>query len=290
MNATAKPCSIENCNRPVLARGWCRTHYGRWRVHGTPHFKSECLVCGSLFEPAPRKHRCDACISGGCSVPKCTRPVWSRGWCGVHYARWRSYGDPTHVVSRKCAACGGVSTFTGGTGRGKGSGIYCSKCRGETVSEYRAFLRKRYVDKIRAHRRQWYLKNREHALTYARQYILDNPGKRKVWMDANRDMVRQWTQRRRARIKGNGTYVVTPRDLSRALARHDHACAYCRCPLTPKTITWDHIIPISRGGRHSIGNLAPACKPCNSAKRDRSSYEWRLYLLKSGEVSRMSLL
>lgn len=29
-------CSIEGCDRPAWARGWCGTHYRRWHVHGDP--------------------------------------------------------------------------------------------------------------------------------------------------------------------------------------------------------------------------------------------------------------
>ena len=29
-------CSIEGCDYPVLARGWCSTHYTRWRKNGDP--------------------------------------------------------------------------------------------------------------------------------------------------------------------------------------------------------------------------------------------------------------
>lgn len=28
-------CSVEGCDRPRLARGWCNTHYKRWQLHGT---------------------------------------------------------------------------------------------------------------------------------------------------------------------------------------------------------------------------------------------------------------
>jgi len=37
--------------------------------------------------------------------------------------------------------------------------------------------------------------------------------------------------------------------------------AYCLKPPDEATITWDHIIPISRGGTHSVGNLAPGGLP-----------------------------
>jgi len=29
-------CSIEGCEKPLRARGWCATHHQRWRLHGDP--------------------------------------------------------------------------------------------------------------------------------------------------------------------------------------------------------------------------------------------------------------
>lgn len=29
-------CSIEGCDRPIVARGWCSAHYNRWHRHGDP--------------------------------------------------------------------------------------------------------------------------------------------------------------------------------------------------------------------------------------------------------------
>jgi 5-methylcytosine-specific restriction endonuclease McrA len=48
--------------------------------------------------------------------------------------------------------------------------------------------------------------------------------------------------------------------------RYKNRCAYCG---EPKKLTVDHITPLSKGGRHTARNVAPACKSCNSAKRDR---------------------
>ena len=30
----------------------------------------------------------------------CGKPVFARGWCGMHYMRWREHGDPLHEVRR----------------------------------------------------------------------------------------------------------------------------------------------------------------------------------------------
>lgn len=31
---STRTCSIDGCAKPHEARGWCRTHYGRWQKHG----------------------------------------------------------------------------------------------------------------------------------------------------------------------------------------------------------------------------------------------------------------
>lgn len=35
-----------------------------------------------------------------CSIEGCTSPVFARGWCSAHYARWQRHGDPS-VTKRK---------------------------------------------------------------------------------------------------------------------------------------------------------------------------------------------
>lgn len=58
-------------------------------------------------------------------------------------------------------------------------------------------------------------------------------------------------------------------------------CAYCGRDDLP--LTRDHVQPLSRGGRHAVDNIVPACKPCNSAKRDRTADEF-LSLTSTGVV------
>jgi len=55
-------------------------------------------------------------------------------------------------------------------------------------------------------------------------------------------------------------------------------CGYCGCPTPPKALTMDHIVPVARGGRSTKGNVLPACKACNTAKKQLLPMEWDAYL------------
>ncbi|MFQ5485813.1 MAG: HNH endonuclease [Desulfobacterales bacterium] len=59
-------------------------------------------------------------------------------------------------------------------------------------------------------------------------------------------------------------------------------CHYCKRAFAPAKLTMDHIVPISRGGRSTKGNVVPSCKECNNKKRYLLPMEWEDYL-KSGD-------
>jgi 5-methylcytosine-specific restriction endonuclease McrA len=55
-------------------------------------------------------------------------------------------------------------------------------------------------------------------------------------------------------------------------------CHYCGGIFPPADLTMDHIVPISRGGKSTRGNLVPACKECNNRKKYLLPMEWEEYL------------
>lgn len=55
-------------------------------------------------------------------------------------------------------------------------------------------------------------------------------------------------------------------------------CHYCGCKVGPQGLTMDHVVPLSRGGRSTKGNLVPACKQCNTRKKTSLPVEWDEYL------------
>ena len=51
-------------------------------------------------------------------------------------------------------------------------------------------------------------------------------------------------------------------------------CHYCDAQVGAHALTMDHKVPIIRGGRTTKGNVVPACKPCNDAKKHSLPTEW----------------
>lgn len=98
-----------------------------------------------------------------------------------------------------------------------------------------------------------------------RQWRIANP-------EAARRKAQRDTSKRNARKASADVRTVTERDLRRMLDRQHGRCFHCDQP-EPTTI--DHLIPLSREGRHAIGNLVWSCKSCNSAKGPRLLVEYR---------------
>ena len=113
---------------------------------------------------------------------------------------------------------------------------------------------------------------------YAERYLRERDKRRADsarYQKANPQVPQRAKRKRKALLAGNGVYQISAKDWRRELQRHNNRCFYCQ---SEGVLTMDHVIPASRGGTHSIGNLVPACKSCNSSKRDRTIMEWRMKL------------
>lgn len=62
-------------------------------------------------------------------------------------------------------------------------------------------------------------------------------------------------------------WKMPPVNRREVLRRDKHQCQYCG---SVKQLTLDHVIPRSKGGKHSWDNVVIACEPCNSRKGDRT--------------------
>ena len=116
----------------------------------------------------------------------------------------------------------------------------CSECK----KSYERLYRERNRDAYNAEKRAWAEKNRK---------------KRRMSQRASES-------RRRASQLSAGVFEVTVSDLNRLMRQSCAARHLSHCDGEKQV---DHIVPIAKGGRHSVGNLQILCARHNAQKHDK---------------------
>ena len=82
---------------------------------------------------------------------------------------------------------------------------------------------------------------------------------------------REKKHRRKAKERGQTPLQVPVAALRNRFDEFGNCCAYCG---QVGDMQIEHVEPISEGGLHDIGNIVPACLPCNYSKRTSRMESW----------------
>ena len=156
-----------------------------------------------------------------------------------------------------CKVVQPVSNFYTSKNHNDGFQSRCIPCE----KKYAASRRHLYVERQRVLKRKWRAENKERDIESNRAYRNAHP---EIWYSQAR--------KREAKMKQNQTFKISKKELKKL---YRGPCAYCNAT---RKMTLDHVVPIFRGGSHSIGNLVPACGNCNFSKGKKLLMEWKLYL------------
>ena len=237
-------------------------HYQRWQDHGDP-----------LYAAPVRS----------CTVEGCVSRNFGRGWCSMHYARWKRYGSATFRVAGEvvdgCRVCPGCKVdkpldgYSASTGRCKACvadqrrvsrlslesvplpEIHCIMCstrfvprstKGNCCSESCSRARKSQIDRY-----------------YSR--VDGNKQSKQRWQAENPESRVNTAARRRARKVGSQVASFGKAEIAARMAYFGNRCWMCRGPFE----CIDHVKPLAQGGPHILANLRPACSYCNGSKSSK---------------------
>lgn len=76
-------------------------------------------------------------------------------------------------------------------------------------------------------------------------------------------------------IRKDEQHVAREREKARVLRKsvwwqqqvQTGVCHYCGTRVGASALTLDHVVPVSRGGTSTKGNVVPACGACNKGKK-----------------------
>jgi len=121
-----------------------------------------------------------------------------------------------------------------------------------------------YRAKIKRQNERWRLNNKERFAENGRKWRKNNPGKYHALL-----------HKRRAR-QLNAT--VNPQSIQIFIEgirkSKSVKCYYCEKPVPGKKAHIDHMMPLSKGGPHSVENLCASCPHCNHTKHSKLIRDW----------------
>ena len=130
---------------------------------------------------------------------------------------------------------------------------YCAT-NPEKVRIWKQADRAAHLEKTRARERAYCASHREEARARSKAYRTTHP-----------ERIQAQKQRRRASKNGAVINDFTHAQWVEMQAAYDHRCAYCG-KRAKGHLTQDHLTPLSQGGNHTLSNIVPACRSCNSKK------------------------
>lgn len=239
---------MPECPDFLYAHGWCVKHYKRWKKTGDPN--------GTL---RVKRQGVEPCVIAGCEGT-----YFNRGWCKKHYARWYKHGDPLYRVRgevrdgcRQCQDCKRdlpVEEFA----------TYKTRCRpcgaAHAAAKRAPYEPKRYLPAICDMCGTPFMGNAKQTRYCSRDCASANKN-RANWPHLNA---------RRARLR---EAFVEKFDRIEIFERDGWVCGICGGDVDPDT-AWpdpssaslDHIVPVSRGGKHERANAQCSHLACNVKK------------------------
>lgn len=165
-------------------------------------------------------------------------------------------------ICSKCKKRRPVSMFSPDKKNKSGLRSNCKPC---SLKAHKLWV-KRNPEKMAEAKRSWNKRNPDKVLAQKRR-------SREVNGERINALCREWRRKNKLKMKATncnskarlrfGCAPIKNSELVSLLLAADGKCSYCG---SFARLSFDHKVPLSKGGEHSIENIAIACVSCNSRK------------------------
>lgn len=129
------------------------------------------------------------------------------------------------------------------------------------IAEYNQQYHVQHQEEIDARHREYNRRHRAKLLEYNKKYV-----------SAHRQVYYAHAKTRRALRAGSPINDLTLEQWDQLKDEVGYRCFYCGEIFS--SLTQDHIVPLSRGGPHTLNNVVAACQSCNSSKNSKTLEEY----------------
>lgn len=259
MESPMKVCTEGHCDKPMSAKGLCRSHYNRQYYAGTTTLAPTsiaCLQCGGHVE---RKHNTGPAPSY-CS-PRCRQAKsYARHRETSAYQKQKERAKAATLASRETGNCKHCGTEWVKPRR---DSTFCStRCNTLWRDANGATCSEPGCDRgVRAKR------------VCSMHYKVQSRAEGRIKPDAWDERRKANYQRRRALKVATTVEEIRPLDV---YERDEWTCGLCQQPVSAATLwphphspSLDHVLPLSKGGTHTWDNVQLAHLRCNVSKGNR---------------------
>lgn len=166
---------------------------------------------------------------------------------------------PGHKICCRCEKEKRISRFTKNKSRSDGLDARCKSCKRELRQINQEYNKKKS--------KEWREANPERFKEKRDAWMQANPQSqnptRQRWLKKNKFKLRQIRTAYKLRRK---EWEVGEVDYDEILFRDGFICHICGEDVESEDISFDHVIPLSKGGKHSMDNIHVAHLRCNVKK------------------------
>lgn len=142
-----------------------------------------------------------------------------------------------------------------------------------------------HKDKIKNRSKTWYRNNPEKAKARIKQWVYEHPDKVREFKRRNGSKPKNKIRIRRLKMLRRSIERISEIELKKIFSweqewrsKDSVKCYWCRNYFHPSDCHTDHVIPLSRLGKHELSNVVISCAQCNRKKGCKHPTDWAIQL------------